>query len=60
MNGVFCTNAGEGYALIKPHHFPDHLYDLAIGYRHEDEVNVNESGNGGRPRRSLRGSFKTE
>lgn len=27
----------RGYTLIKPHHFLDFLYDLAIDYRHEGE-----------------------
>ena len=41
------TSADEvaGYYLIKPHHFLDYLYDLGIGYLHEDEVNVNGNAN---------------
>ena len=35
----------ERFNIIKPHHFLDYLYDLGIGYRHEDEENVYGSKN---------------
>ena len=35
----------KDYYSIKPHHFLDYLYELGIGYRHEDEVNVYGSNN---------------
>ncbi|MCQ3035311.1 MAG: hypothetical protein MJ248_03750 [Bacilli bacterium] len=34
------------FILIKPHHLLDYLYDLAIDYDHEGEVNVYGSYNG--------------
>ena len=36
----------KGYLLIKPHHLLDYLYDLAINYTHEGEVNNYGSNNG--------------
>ena len=36
----------EGFNIIKPHHFLDFLYDLGIGYRHEDEANIFGNRNG--------------
>lgn len=36
----------KGYILIKPHHFLDYLYDLAVGDRHEEEANPFSNNNG--------------
>ena len=44
-NKVFAVTLNEEFYLIKPHHFLDYLYDLGIGYRHEDEENVYGSKN---------------
>ena len=34
------------YILIKPHHFLDYLYDLAVNFDHEHEINYYGSNNG--------------
>ena len=34
------------YTLLKPHHFLDWLYDLAVNFDHEHEVNYYGSNNG--------------
>lgn len=34
------------YMLIKPHHLLDYLYDLAVDFDHEHEVNYTGSNNG--------------
>ena len=46
------------YTLIKPHHFLDYLYDLAINYRHDDEINVNGNKNGELCRLFMDGNMK--
>ena len=48
----------NGVLLIKPHHFLDFLYDLAINNRH-DEPNPNENANGELCRAFMDGEFKT-
>lgn len=35
----------KGYVLIKPHHFLDYLYDLAIDNRHTGEENILSNNN---------------
>lgn len=48
----------NGVLLIKPHHFLDFLYDLAINNRH-NEPNPNENANGKLCRAFMNGEFKT-
>ena len=46
------------HVLIKPHHFLDYLYDLGIGYRHDDEINFNGNRNGELCRKFIDGEMK--
>lgn len=49
---------GAGYTLIKPHHFLDYLYDLAVGERHENEQNLSGNSNGELCRQFIDGKIK--
>lgn len=44
--------------LIKPHHLLDYLYDLAINYTHEDEINFYGNNNGILCRAFIKGLIK--
>ena len=44
-NTVSAAVSDQRSFVIKPHHFLDYLYELGIGYRHEDEENVYGSNN---------------
>ena len=44
-NLTFATVPDNKFYTIKPHHFLDYLYELGIGYRHENEINVYGSNN---------------
>ena len=48
----------ERFYIIKPHHFLDYLYDLGIGYRHEDESNNLGNRNGELCREFIDGKMK--
>ena len=54
---VFNEVASEGCYVIKPHHFLDYLYDLAIGNRH-DEPDIYGSANGALCRKFIDGELE--